>query len=144
MMRQTGGTAVGAISTRSSSASSAILFALARLTTPTCSPAAPIRRTSDAVISPLIRASFSCAMRAYSPVSLLLRRASLLRFLVFQTGNEVLHRHAAEVFSLPGTDGNLGSCLFLVTDHDLVGQLLQTMFSNFIGNFVPSQVGDRP
>jgi hypothetical protein len=35
------------------------LLAEARLTTPTCSPPAPINRTSGALISPLIRASFS-------------------------------------------------------------------------------------
>jgi len=29
---------------------------------PTCSPLAPINRTSGALISPLIRGSFSCAM----------------------------------------------------------------------------------
>jgi hypothetical protein len=62
MMRHTGGCAVGAISTRSSSASSAILLATARVTTPTCSPLAPISRISGELISLLIRGSFSCAM----------------------------------------------------------------------------------
>jgi hypothetical protein len=38
------------------------LLATARVTTPTCSPAAPIRRISGELISLLIRGSFSCAM----------------------------------------------------------------------------------
>jgi hypothetical protein len=58
-MRHTGGTAVGAISTRSSSASSAALLAAAIVTIPICSPLAPMTRTSAALISPLIRGSFS-------------------------------------------------------------------------------------
>ena len=59
MMRHTGGIACGAISTRSSSASSAALLAAAMLKMPTCSPLAPMTRTSAALISPLIRGSFS-------------------------------------------------------------------------------------
>jgi hypothetical protein len=59
MMRHTGGTACGAISTRSSSASSAALFAAAMLMMPSCSPSAPMTRISGAFISPLIRGSFS-------------------------------------------------------------------------------------
>jgi len=59
MMRHTGGVACGAISTRSSSASSASLLAAAMLSIPICSPLAPMTRTSGAVISALIRASLS-------------------------------------------------------------------------------------
>jgi hypothetical protein len=59
MTRQTGGTAVGAISTRSSSAASACALATAMLTMPTCSPLAPISLTSGTLISPLMRGSFS-------------------------------------------------------------------------------------
>jgi hypothetical protein len=59
MIRQTGGTAVGAISTRSSSAASACALAIPMVTMPTCSPLGPISLTSGALISPLMRGSFS-------------------------------------------------------------------------------------
>jgi hypothetical protein len=59
MIRHTGGTAVGAISTRSSSAASACAVADAILTIPTGSPFGPISLISGALISPLMRGSFS-------------------------------------------------------------------------------------
>jgi len=58
MTRHTGGLAVGAISTKSKSASKAILCASLRATTPTCSPAEPINRTSLALICSFIRVVF--------------------------------------------------------------------------------------
>ena len=57
-----GGTAFGAISTKSISASSAFAKASRKLTMPSGSPSMPTKRTSAAVISPLIRVSLSCAI----------------------------------------------------------------------------------
>ena len=59
MSLHTGGLAVGEISTKSTSCSSAIAKASRTDTTPSCSPESLINRTSLAVISPLIRASRS-------------------------------------------------------------------------------------
>src|SRR5215831_4969504 len=58
MIRQTGGAAVGAISTRSSPASRAFWSASAITTTPSASPSAPIRRTSFHRIWSLTRMFF--------------------------------------------------------------------------------------
>src|SRR4029453_7983915 len=58
MIRQTGGFAVGAISTRSSAASRAFCRASAIGTTPIASPSAPIRRTSFQRICSLTRMLF--------------------------------------------------------------------------------------
>jgi len=57
-MRQTGGLAVGAISTKSKSASNARCCASPRGTIPACSPSASIKRTSCAVICSLIDVLF--------------------------------------------------------------------------------------
>jgi hypothetical protein len=62
MIRTTGGSAVGAISTRSVSFSSAAAKASLNLTTPMGSPSIPIKRTSGAVISRLMRCNFSVAI----------------------------------------------------------------------------------
>src|SRR6187200_1370772 len=58
MIRQTGGVAVGAISTRSSAASRAFWRASCMATTPRGSPSAPIRRTSFHRICSLTRMFF--------------------------------------------------------------------------------------
>src|SRR5215471_8306650 len=58
MIRQTGGWAVGAISTRSCPASRALTRASAMATTPSASPSAPIRRTSFHRIWSLMRMLF--------------------------------------------------------------------------------------
>jgi len=52
---ETGGLAIGAISTKSSSAASALDRASARETIPSCSPSSPTKRISGAVTSALIR-----------------------------------------------------------------------------------------
>src|SRR6516162_9667982 len=58
MIRQTGGLAVGAISTRSRAASRAFCRASAMGTTPIASPSAPMRRTSFQRICSLTRMLF--------------------------------------------------------------------------------------
>src|ERR1700712_4447598 len=57
MILATGGLEFGATSTRSRSASCASLRATSMLTTPTCSPAGPTRRTSGTRIRSLVRGS---------------------------------------------------------------------------------------
>ena len=55
MIRQTGGSAFGLISTRSTPASSAFSSASRALIMPNCSPSKPVKRTSGTRISSLIR-----------------------------------------------------------------------------------------
>jgi len=43
--------------------------------------------------------------------------------------------HLPEVFTDAGTHGHLFGCLLLFADDQLVRQLLQAMFPNFIGYF---------
>jgi len=50
MIRQTGGSDPGEISTKSNAAANAACLACSTVTTPTCSPSAPINRTSRALI----------------------------------------------------------------------------------------------
>ena len=66
MIRQTGGSALGATSTRSSSCSRACVSAWGRGRTPSCSPSAPTRKTSRARMRSLILTS--CAAM-WSPAS---------------------------------------------------------------------------
>ena len=58
MIRHTGGTALGAMRTRSRSLSYAIFKASWNETIPSCSPSSPTRRTSLAWIASLVRSSF--------------------------------------------------------------------------------------
>jgi hypothetical protein len=66
MMRQTGGSAFGWISTRSIPASSAICKASSRSTTPTFSPSASIKRTRGTRISWFLRFCLSVLIRGSS------------------------------------------------------------------------------
>src|SRR5688572_22029211 len=70
MIRQTGGLAMGATSTRSRSASLAMTSASGRLLIPNCAPSASIRRTSRALIRSLllVSAAVPAAMRHHSLV----------------------------------------------------------------------------
>src|SRR3990172_7457410 len=142
MIRHTGGFAVGAISTRSSSAASACALAAAMLTIPTCSPFGPISLTSGALISPLMRGSFSWTIQKPRYIKKLCREPELLRLAV-EALDEGLYRHLAEVCTGAGPHGNRLRRHLFVTCDDLIGQLLQTMFTDFIGYFLISQVGFR-
>jgi hypothetical protein len=75
-MRQTGGSALGLISTRSTPASSATLWASLMLTIPIGSPSKPDKRTSGTpVISSLILLGAGC------------RPAALLIFMTYSSNN---------------------------------------------------------
>src|SRR6185295_16711275 len=145
MMRQTGGLAVGAISTRSSSAASALATASASVTMPSCSPSSPTSRISAALISPLIRCALSWAI-AYSPSEKKRDRAPhaatlvTRRDLLAKAREQGVHGHRPQILAAAGTHGHLQSLHLLVADDQLVRQLLQAMFSNLIGNFLITQI----
>src|SRR6266852_2860910 len=61
--------------------------------------------------------------------------------LASETGDEFGQIHLPEVFTAAGPHGHLFSRLFLFADNQLVRQLLQAMFPNFIGYFFIPQVG---
>src|SRR6266851_3280149 len=61
--------------------------------------------------------------------------------LASEAGEEFGQIHLPEVFTAAGPHGHLFSRLFLFADNQLVRQLLQAMFPNFIGYFFIPQVG---
>src|SRR5258707_10702645 len=61
--------------------------------------------------------------------------------LASEAGDEFGQIHLPEVFTAAGPHGHLFSRLFLFADNQLVRQLLQAMFPNFIGYFFIPQVG---
>src|SRR5262245_27164296 len=139
MSLQTGGVAVGAISTRSTSRSSAIRNASRTGTIPSCSPFSPTRRTSGAVISPFSRcALFSCAMW-YLREPEKLGRASRGR-LQPEAFDEERQIHLPEILTAAGAHGHLACRPLLVAHDQLIRELLQAMFSDFIGYFFVPQV----
>src|SRR6266545_6080476 len=124
MIRQTGGFAVGAISTKSRLASFAFWSASAIGTTPSGSPPSPIRRTSLHRIWSLIRIVFLSIFH--------LRRelTTLLRDRLARGVQERLHRHRSRVSSVPQPDRNRSGCLFLLTDDEHGGDLLELRLAN--------------
>src|SRR5262245_1018010 len=140
MSLQTGGVAVGAISTRSTSRSSAIRSASRTGTIPSCSPFSPTRRTSGAVISPFSRCALaSCAMWYLLACVEKLGRASRGRLLP-EAFDEDRQIHLPEILTAAGAHGHLACGPLLVADDQLIGELLQAMFPDFIGNFFVPQV----
>src|SRR5215831_18613019 len=111
MIRQTGGAAVGAISTRSSPASRAFWSASAIATTPSASPSAPIRRTSFHRIWSLTRMFFLSIFHLHrqleAPVG---RRPRGGR-------NELFHQHRPGVAAVPQAHGD-GARRGLLLAHD--------------------------
>src|SRR6185503_9301936 len=116
MILQTGGFAVGEISTRSRSFSRAISWAWAIGTIPTCFPSKSIRRTSAARIMSLMRFSGSAGLGA----NLGLRRGGKIRssscFWVHQSTGSPLQSQRARRHQLPGLcDEFLNRCSSLLT-----------------------------
>src|SRR5215472_9679560 len=100
MIRQTGGLAVGAISTRSRLAARAFSRASAIGTTPSASPPSPMSRTSFHRICSLTRMLF---------LSILHLRDDLLRFLLdrfTRNSQKFSDRHRARVAAVPQPDGD--------------------------------------
>src|SRR5664279_945405 len=138
MIRQTGGLAVGAISTRSSSAVSALARASARETIPSCSPSSPTKRISGAVMSALIRCCLSRAI-VYSPMmtknghapgarqilmdancSWQISNLATRRDLLSEARQQGIERHGPQVLAAAGTHGHRSGLQFLVADDQLI------------------------
>src|SRR6202158_2124920 len=145
MIRQTGGSASGAIATRCSPAASACAIAAAIATMPSCSPSTPTKRISGALISPLIRCALSWAIgilhkdksSAVPPTAHL--TSAILRArrrLGFKAIDEGIQRPRPEIPASPAPHGHLLRLQLLVAQDPLIRQLLQAMFANFIGNFL--------
>src|SRR6266536_3774136 len=119
MIRQTGGFAVGAISTKSRLASFAFSSASAIATTPRGSPSAPIRRTSFHRIWSLIRIVFLSIFH--------LRRelTTLLRDRLPGGVQERVDGHRSRVSSMPQPDRNRARRLFLLADDQHRGHFLK-------------------
>src|SRR5215831_18797632 len=100
MMRQTGGFAVGAISTRSSAASRAFWSASAMPTTPRGSPSAPMRRTSFHRICSLTRIFFLSIFHLRNHFLTALRDGHP------RGGDELEERHRSGVRAVPQADGD--------------------------------------
>src|SRR6185369_11846484 len=110
MIRQTGGLAVGAISTRSSAASRAFWSASAIWTTPRGSPSAPMRRTSFHRICSLTRMFFLSIFHLRNQFLTALRDGHP------RGGDELEERHGAGVRAVAQADGDRpGRGLILAT-----------------------------
>src|SRR5689334_8977802 len=154
MIRHTGGFAIGAISTRSSSAASAFAIASLSGTMPSCSPSMPTSRTSGALISPFSRCCcLSRAMRVLqkktkngrlpgTPDDAL--ASSVGGYLLQEARQQGVDGHGAEILAAAGTHGHRFSLLLLIADDQLIGQLLEAMFANFIAYFLVAQIGRHP
>src|SRR5262249_52436144 len=119
MIRQTGGLAVGAISTRSRLASLAFSRASAIGTTPSASPASPIRRTSFHRICSLTRMLF---------LSILHLRDDLLRFSfdrLTRNRENLFDGHRTGVAAVPQPHGNRTCRHFLLSHDEHRGRLLE-------------------
>src|SRR5580765_1432970 len=141
MMRQTGGSAVGWISTRSSPRSPAIVSASSRDRIPTCSPSAPMTRTRGTRISVFLRLAFSVAI-GDSPVIYSSKFKKLLCILEFvlQLVGELGNLHRPQVLTRPCTHGDEPEFLFAIADHEKVRNLLQRVFAYFIADFLVAHI----
>src|SRR5258706_8593000 len=110
---------------------------------PSWSPFSATRRTSGAVISRLMRCDLSSAMSEKLLCSSK-KLAVLLRVrLGLEAGGEGIEAHCPEIFAAARAHGHRVRLHLLVSDHQLVGQFLQAMFANLIGNFLVSQIAKR-
>src|SRR5438445_10897182 len=137
MMRQTGGSAVGWISTRSSPKSPAIVSASSRDRIPTCSASAPMTRTRGTRISMFLRLAFSVAI-GNSPVIYSSKFKTLLYILEFisQLVGELGDLHRPQVLARSCTHGDKAVFLLAITDHEKIRNLLQRVFAYFIADFL--------
>src|SRR4249919_23760 len=147
MMRQTGGSAVGWISTRSMPDSSASASASSRDSTPTISPSAPITRTRGTRISLFLRLPFSVAGVLIRQSSFVFRNpvASGDRGgLVAQLCGESFRRDCAQIFAAARAHGNQAQFLLAVTDDQQVRDFLHRVLADFIADLLVPQIGGDP
>src|SRR5713101_5146462 len=112
MIRQTGGLAVGAISTRSRLASFAFWSASAIGTIPSASPASPIRRTSFQRICSLTRMLFLSILHLHGQLTPSLNdRLSGER-------KKLVHRERSRVASVPQAHRNGAGSGFFLSHHE--------------------------
>src|SRR6266851_5126471 len=118
MIRQTGGWAVGAISTRSRLASFAFWRASAMATIPSASPESPIRRTSFHRICSLTRILFLSIFHLRGKLRLpCLDCAARGR-------EKILDHHRAGVPAVPDAHGDGAGLRLLLPDHEHTGDLV--------------------
>src|SRR5207237_6750387 len=125
MIRQTGGVAVAAISTRSRPFSSAIIRACAGGMMPSWAPSSSMTRTSLARMRSLILTvlwSMRHLLRGRPSSGLLARRP--LRARARHLLRQGLHRHGPEVSGLAVPHGDATGLHLLVPHHEHVGDLL--------------------
>src|SRR5262245_13431560 len=124
MIRQTGGWAVGAISTRSWPASRAFTSASAIATTPRASPSAPIRRTSFHRICSLMRMFFLSIFH--------LRRqfAAAVGRRLRGGRDERVQGHGAGVSPVAQAHGDGSRRRLLLADHEHAGHLRELRAAN--------------
>src|SRR5215471_11114869 len=118
MMRQTGGTAVAAISTRSSPFCRAMASACGGGMIPSCVPSSSMTRTSRTLMRSLTRVRSS--RRGETRLGLALRRHFLQR-----PRHEVLDGARAEIAAAPAADRHRAVRRLAVPDHQHIGDLLE-------------------
>src|ERR1700682_5757783 len=140
MIRQTGGTAVGAISTRSRVASFAFWSASAIGTTPRGSPASPIKRTSFHRICSLTRMLFLSIFH-------LRDRTQLVPFLrngVLRDPGKLVERHRSRISPVAEAHGDRSSSRFLLAHYQHAGDLLHLRLSDACAELFVAVVGFHP
>src|SRR6185503_12451950 len=111
---------------------------------PSWSPFSATSRSCGDVISPLMRCDLSSAMGEKLLFSSKKAAVPLRARLVAEALDEGIEGHRPQVLTAARAHSHASSLLFLFADHQLVGQLLQAMFPNFIGNFLVSQIAFDP
>src|SRR5215831_7611391 len=124
MTRQTGGLAVGAISTKSRPASFALAKASAMGTTPRASPASPISRTSFQRICSLTRMLFLSILHLRDHFPLLSFDGSMRR------RGELRDGHRAGVSPMAQAHGHGPGLRLLLPHHQHAGHLGQLPFAD--------------
>src|ERR1700694_1459319 len=147
MMRQTGGLAVGATSTRSSNCSWARRNASSTGTMPACEPSASTSRTSRTLILSLIRvvlSIFSSPPRERRAQGLGGCQSKLQTAPVHEIANprrELRRRHRAEVLAGAPAHRHRAGLLLARADHQHVGDLLHLRFADLVGALLGALVG---
>src|SRR5262245_16560688 len=134
MMRHTGGTEVGATSTRSYPCSCACLNASVVRRMPSCSLSGPMTRTSRTLISLLTRSLGTIRHLLLCQLMVLLCRLDVRTDEVERS----FESHAAEVCSATSPDGQRPALHFSIADYKHKWYLCLLRFSNFEPNlFIP-------
>ena len=80
----------------------------------------------------------------YTNIIWKIRALATRRDLVSEALEQGIQGKRPEILAAAGTHGHRFGLHFLIADDQLVRQLLQAMFSNFIGYFLITQIGRRP